>query len=354
MADRDPFRRLVPLIDKCLRRVLETPHPLLESFYGMMRYHLGWLDENLAEASPSGGKYVRPVLTLLCCEAAGGDLEAAMPAAIAVELVHNFSLVHDDIEDRSEFRRHRRTVWKIWGDAQAINVGDGLFALARLHAGRLTGQGVSAHRAMAAARVLDETCVALTEGQFMDLHFETLPEVSLDDYLWMIRDKTAALLACACQVGAVVASGDSAVIRALHDFGYNLGMAFQIEDDILGIWGDPKTTGKPAGDDVLNRKKTLPVVYAWEQSRLPEATDEVREAAALLRDLYGRQDRPVEASDVQRVIGALENVRAREYCASLSQDYTRLALNALSHPALANEAATQLRQVAEALLNRSR
>ena len=352
MDNQDPFSRFVPMIEQALRDALRTPNAALDNFYGMMRYHLGWADETLKENSSSGGKRIRPILTLLACEAAGGEPTLALPAAVAVELVHNFSLVHDDIEDRSDFRRHRRTVWKIWGDAHAINLGDGLFALARLQLSRLLDRGAGPRVTLEATQILDGACLALTEGQFLDMRFEGMEQVSLDDYLWMIRGKTAALLACACQLGAIVGTEDTQVIRALHDFGYNLGMAFQIEDDILGIWGDPQVTGKPAGDDVLNRKKTLPVVYAWDRGFMPKAPDAHRKAACVLREVYSQ--RTVSEADLLRAEEALEAVQAREYCAEVSGEYTSLALSAASHPNLARAAAGQLKVVARSLLGRSR
>ncbi len=351
MTDKPDYTRLLNLVEAALREALAVPHPALARFYGMMQYHLGWLDRNLGEiVSHKGGKRLRPLLTLLACEAAGGDAAQSLPAAVAVELVHNFSLVHDDIEDRSEFRRHRETVWHLWGDAHAINVGDGLFALARLQLGRLLDVGVPAMRVASIFHVLDAACVALTEGQFLDMQFETVDSVSLDDYFWMIRGKTASLIACACEMGAMVASGDTGIIKALHDFGYNLGMAFQMDDDILGIWGRPETTGKPAGDDVLNRKKTLPVVYVLEHGLLPGSPPHLRDAAEIVRQVY--QHGVESDEDLRRVLAALEQSGAKDYCAQLSKEYTEQALAALSAPGLVPHPRQALVALAESLLGR--
>ena len=346
----DPTQ-LAELVEAALRGALALPHPALERFYGMMQYHLGWLDRNL-RGSPEGnrGKRVRPLLTLLACQAAGGDETQAIPAAVAVELVHNFSLVHDDIQDRSELRRHREAVWKVWGDAQAINVGDALFSIARIHMGNLLDKGVLPARTLCAIRALDEACLALTEGQFLDMLFESSESVSLDDYLWMIRGKTASLLACACQVGTVIATDDLEIIKAMHQFGYNLGMAFQIEDDLLGIWGDPRVTGKPAGDDILSRKKTLPVVFAWDRGLAADADESLRHAARLLLGVYASES--VSADDLVCVTEALQSIGAREYCAAISEEYTSQALAALSCPGLVEEPARELRAIAKSLLGR--
>ena len=340
------------LIETALQRALAIPCPSLQHFYGMMQYHLGWLERNFQECPEQNrGKRVRPLLVLLACQAAGGDHLQSLPAAVAVELVHSFSLVHDDIEDRSDFRRHREAVWKVWGDAHAINAGDGLFALSRLQLCKLSDAGVPARRVLSAMTILDEACLALTEGQFLDIHFENVASVSLDDYLWMIRGKTAALLAAACQIGALVATDDGEVIRALHEFGDNLGMAFQIEDDLLGIWGDPGITGKPAGDDILNRKKTLPVVLAWDRGNTPDAPESIRTAADFLWQAYGESGE-LSANDARRIVETLEYIGAKEHCAAMSQEYTAQAMAAISHPALEEGPAQGLRALAQSLLGR--
>ena len=351
MGENAAYMRLLDMVESALRKALAVPNPLLQPFYGMMQYHLGWLDRNLAEVpSYKGGKRLRPLLVLLSCEAAGGDVRQALPAAVAVELVHNFSLVHDDIEDRSEFRRHRESVWRVWGEAHAINVGDGLFALARLELGRLLDVGVPAMRVASIFHVLDAACIALTEGQFLDMRFETAESVSLDDYFWMIRGKTASLIACACEMGAMVATDDTGIIKALHDFGYNLGMAFQVDDDILGIWGRPEVTGKPAGDDLLNRKKSLPVVYVLENGLQPGAPPHMRRAAEVIQRAY---QRGITSDETLRgAIAALEEAGAKEYCAQLSAEYTQQALAALSAPGLMPQSREALWNLAKSLLGR--
>lgn len=342
----------IDLIETELRRALAVPCPSLERFYGMMQYHLGWLERDFQECSEQNrGKRVRPLLVLLASKAAGGDVLQALPAAVAVELVHSFSLVHDDMEDRSDFRRHREAVWKVWGDAHAINTGDALFALSRLQLCKLPDAGVPARRVLSAMTILDEACLALTEGQFLDIHFEDAASVSLDDYLWMIRGKTAALLAAACQIGALVSTDDSEVIRALQQFGYNLGMAFQIEDDLLGIWGDPDITGKPAGDDILHRKKTLPVVFAWDRGSTPDAPESIRTVASFLLHSYAESGE-LSARDASRIVETLESIGAKEYCAAMSQEYTEQAMAAIAHPALKAGPAQALRALAQSLLAR--
>jgi geranylgeranyl diphosphate synthase type I len=268
----------------------------------------------------------------------------ALPAAAAVELIHNFSLVHDDIQDASKTRRGRRAVWDIWGLAHGINVGDGLFVLARLALHRLGELDVSPSRQQAVTFVLDRACLALCEGQYFDMTFEEQVSVDLDQYLWMIRHKTAALLAAAAQLGAIIATDNQDAIQHYREFGENLGMAFQIQDDVLGVWGDEQLTGKSAATDIRDRKKTLPVVYALKQE-----TD--RAAAHRLAALYSGVD-ALDGEAIQEVTGLLERVGARQYTEDMAREYYRKALDHLARSGPSNDAQMQLRALAASLLGR--
>ena len=343
MSLKSAFERHLPLIEAELREVLATPHPQLASFYGMMRYHLGWIDESFAPTRGGGGKRLRPVLCLLACQATGGDPDQALPAAAAIELVHNFSLVHDDIEDRSHLRRGRPTVWKVWGVSQAINVGDGLFALAHLAMQRLADRGVPAGRVLTALEILDQACLALTEGQHLDLSFEARLDVGVDEYLSMIRGKTAALFGAAAQLGALIAGSNHESTARYRRFGQNLGLAFQIVDDVLGIWGDPQVTGKPAASDIQQRKKTLPIVLALEEERRSRGTG--------LREIYQRETIDEEAVGV--ALNILEDLGVRRYAEEMANDYYRQALVALDATGVENEAQDDLRELAAFLVERT-
>jgi geranylgeranyl diphosphate synthase type I len=344
MTLNETLAHYLPHIEAELQDIARIPHRSLATYYNMMHYHLGWADETLQPVQAESGKRLRPILCLLSCVAAGGDLQQALPAACAVELVHNFSLVHDDIQDGSRFRRGRPAVWDLWGAAHAINVGDGLFTLARLCLHRLGSRGVALSRQHAAMQALDRACMALCEGQYSDMSFEDRLDVDLDQYLWMIRHKTATLLAVSAQLGVMIATDDAAVIEHYYCFGENLGLAFQIQDDILGTWGDEQVTGKSAASDIRDRKKTLPVVYA-----LNHPSD--RAAAWQLAELYAYEG-PLGQAAIRDTLAILEQAKARQYAELLAQEYYRQALHCLDQTEIENAAQSHLRQLAASLLER--
>ena len=247
-------------IDEEIRSVLTQAEPGLQPFYGMMLYHLG-----LDAERPGSGKRLRPLLLTLLYEAITGDKAAALPAAAAVELLHNFTLIHDDIEDQDPARHHRPTVWSVWGVPQAINAGDGMFAMSRLAVQRL--RGFPTERVLAFARLLDEACVRVCEGQFLDISFETRTDVTAERYRAMAAKKTGALFAAAAQGAALLATDDVAVRGTLARFGDAFGQAFQAHDDVLGIWASTERTGKVEMNDLTKRKKTLPVVLGFERAQ---------------------------------------------------------------------------------------
>jgi geranylgeranyl diphosphate synthase type I len=226
-----------------------------------------------------------------------------MTAAAAVELIHNFSLIHDDIEDRSRLRRGRRTVWDIWGEPQAINAGDTLFIVARNALLKLADQGVPLPTVLEAIDRLDQTCLALCRGQYLDMGFETAESVDLTAYLDMIEGKTANLLACAGYLGGLIATNEPAKAQPFWELGIAAGLAFQIQDDWLGIWGDEAVTGKVAADDLRRRKKTLPVVYVLNQDN--------HQAAEYFRKLYAAPE--LSEADVTEAIEIMEEVGAKAY-----------------------------------------
>jgi geranylgeranyl diphosphate synthase type I len=238
----------------------------------MSQYHLGWRTSSGAPAEADPGKRVRPALCLWACESLGVDADRALPAAVAVELVHNFTLVHDDIQDGDEQRRHRDTVWAVWGMPQGINAGDGMHA----HALRtLLAPGRDASRRMRAAHKLSSAIVEVVEGQCMDIALEGSPAASRATYLRLAQAKTGALMGAAMAAGAIMAGARSATVRSFDSAGRLLGLAFQIRDDWLGVWGDPVVTGKGRTGDLRRRKLTCPVVAAYEVA-VPQRRRELR------------------------------------------------------------------------------
>jgi geranylgeranyl diphosphate synthase type I len=326
----------LPLIEQELGNALSDRSDL-PGYYGMMRYHMGWMDAHLQPISAPQGKRMRPVLCLLACEAVGGTLEQALPAAAAIELVHNFSLIHDDIEDQSLTRRHRETVWAVWGSAQGINCGDGMYTTAWRELGELAERGVSPERALHAQRVLCETCLTLTEGQYLDMSFENQENVSLDSYIRMISCKSAALIACSACLGSYLGGGDDRVVGLYRDFGENLGLAFQVIDDLLGIWGAEDVTGKSVSTDILSRKKTLPVLYAIGD---PE-----------LQAIYAQET--LEQGDVERVVQILEACGARNYAEEVARGYSDQAVRCLQETGIRTPAQQAIAELTDLLLRRT-
>lgn len=313
--------------------------------YAMLRYHLGWCDERLAplpleQRRRHGGKKLRAVLCILACEAVGGESGRAVPAAAAIEFIHNFSLIHDDVEDGDAERRHRPTLWALWGVPQAVNAGSNMQALVTLAGLRIGGRGVSATTVAAAVETLTRATVAMTEGQYLDIGFQDQARITVEDYLRMAAGKTAALAGAALRLGALLGTGDAERIEALARFGHAFGMAFQARDDLLGIWGDRAVTGKPADSDILRGKRSLPIVFGLSH---PEHGPAVREALA--------------ARDVAAVMTRLDASGARAFAEESERRQAAEALDALeracrgvSGPAAA--AAEAIRAIADGQLGR--
>ncbi len=334
MVEGSPDRMLTAL-EQCLRRSLDQLRsgpgaPMVD----IISHHLGWSDGGHA-----GGKRIRPLLLLQCCQAAGGSWERALPAAVAVEWVHNFSLIHDDIQDQSALRRGRPTVWSKWGLAMALNVGDALFALSRLATQELRREEHAPQLILEVQARIDRACLDLTQGQYLDMAFETQTGVQLPEYYQMIEAKTASLIAAACYLGARLAGASKEIACHYEAYGRDLGLAFQIRDDILGIWGEPAITGKPRGDDLRARKKTLPVLFALRES--PRF-----ESAWLTPDSQDRQ--------ITELTGLLDACGAYDYAQSEEMRLTHAAIMALQKARPQGEAADWLLSLPAQLLQRDR
>lgn len=343
----DYFKQWIPRVEAEMLRIVESQPQQPEEFTTMLAYHLGFAnaDGTRNHKPAASGKRIRPMLALLACEACGGNPEQALPAATAVELLHNFSLIHDDIEDRDELRRGRPTLWAVWGDAQAINTGDAMFAMAHIAMQELADRGVSADRALRALREFDAMCVELTIGQHLDLGFENRAHVTASEYMRMISGKTAELVRASCALGAIVAGASNNQIAALSEFGQQVGLSFQLQDDVLGIWGDPSVTGK-ADSDLKHHKKTLPTIYAAERNALfasqyfqPQTN--TRERAELL------------TSEVNDLRGLIEQTDAKKFTENAAEAAYARAMEAFDEAGLHNDAGRNLNNLARSLLGRT-
>ena len=306
----------------------------LPELHTMMAYHMGW--EGEGAGSEATGKRIRPILALLTAQAAGGEWQHALPAAAAIELIHNFSLIHDDIEDNSPLRRGRPALWAKWGIPQAINTGDAMFSLAHLTILSLA-ETASPTVTLQAAAILQRSCLQLTQGQHLDIAYEDERTLPLDAYWPMVEGKTAALLAVCTEIGALVAGADAPARQAYRRFGRDLGLAFQVLDDILGIWGDSGKIGKSSVSDLVEGKKSLPVLYG-----LAQGGD--------FATRWGRGG--IRPEEVPALAAELESEGAREFAQSEANRLTDSALAALEEASPQGEAGDALRELARTLLQR--
>ncbi|MCC6792208.1 MAG: polyprenyl synthetase family protein [Thermomicrobiales bacterium] len=324
--------------------VLAGPAPLLA---GMGRYHLGWVDREFRPVAADAidrGKRVRPSIAMLCCAAAGGRPEDAAPLAAAIELLHNFTLIHDDIQDHSPARRHRATVWTLWGAAQAINAGDALFAAAHLALFRLRQAGVPAELVLDLADAFDRMTIEIVAGQVLDLSFESRSDVAPADYLEMIAGKTAAIVRYAAWAGALLGGASPETADRFGAFGLALGLGFQVQDDLLGIWGSMAETGKAAADDIRRKKQSYPILL------LRAAADD--ETGAELDRIYDREE--IEPAAIGSVLALLDRYGIRGRVERLVRQYhddAGRALEAAAH--IDNPARRALLDRVEALASRS-
>ena len=300
MATPEILRKYREPIVARLEGVLQKRGPLGEMFY----YHMGLQEADGSPGPGIGGKLLRPSLVCFSCEALGGQIDAALPLAAALELVHNFSLIHDDIQDKDELRRGRPTVWKVYGVEQAINAGDGLLVLALRTA--LETKDLTPETAVAAQKTLLSATYRMIEGQVLDLSLEGRA-AGVAEYLDMARKKTGALIGCAMELGGIAAGADEGLRGKLRELGEVLGLAFQIRDDWIGIWGDPGVTGKPVGSDLLRRKRSFPVAYALERD-------------PSLEELLSQDPLPLE-----EVLGRLESTGSKEATEGEARKYVREA-----------------------------
>lgn len=303
------------------------------SLHAILRYHVG-LEDSQGKPIEGVGKLLRPSLVLFVVEELCGDVEKALPGALSIELTHNFSLIHDDIEDRDLMRRGRPTVWSLYGVEQGINAGDLMQAMAM-------SQALIAGRAE--ARALSEATAEMIEGQGLDLEFEE-EEIGISHYLEMVDKKTGALIRCAFRLGTLLAGASPILEQTLMAVGQEFGRAFQIRDDLLGIWGDGVQTGKPQGSDIRQKKKTLPIAVALAHA--------VGGEYAILHEIYGKEE--VTDTDVGRVIAVLEKLGAKDVGEKMVTDHLSRANEKLRNVPLSARGKDEMNELIDYLARRER
>ncbi len=312
MADNVHLKPELPLVLSRYKDVLDLALKDAISdrrifLYDMLRYCMGWSDAYGAPLETKKGKGIRPSLCLFTCDALGGDIEKALPAAVSLELIHNFSLIHDEIQDSDEIRHHRPTLWNVWGIPKALVAGN----VMRVLADKSMSTMPSDHSKLltVSSSIVSEACLEMIEGQYMDISFEGGDGISVDQYMKMISHKTGALLRSSVHIGAVIGSRGGRVADIFREIGIKLGFMFQIRDDILGTWGETTSTGKPVGSDIRRKKNTLPIIHARETQPYQEEISE----------LYSLEF--IEDHHVDRVLDILDATKAGHYCQGLVENY---------------------------------
>ena len=312
MADNVHLKPELPLVLSRYKDVLDLALKDAISdrrifLYDMLRYCMGWSDAYGAPLETKKGKGIRPSLCLFTCDALGGDIEKALPAAVSLELIHNFSLIHDEIQDSDEIRHHRPTLWNVWGIPKALVAGN----VMRVLADKSMSTMPSEHSKLltVSSSIVSEACLEMIEGQYMDISFEGGDGISVDQYMKMISHKTGALLRSSVHIGAVIGSRGGRVADIFREIGIKLGFMFQIRDDILGTWGETTSTGKPVGSDIRRKKNTLPIIHARETQPYQEEISE----------LYSLEF--IEDHHVDRVLDILDATKAGHYCQGLVENY---------------------------------
>jgi geranylgeranyl diphosphate synthase type I len=343
----DMQRRFDPPLEAHLTTAVDQIDGIAPLLGRMVRFHLGWVETDGKPTSPDvrrgiQGKRIRPYLTFLAAEALGGSVEGAAPIAAAIELLHNFTLIHDDIQDRSPNRRHRATVWRVWGDAQAINAGDALFAAAQRSLLRVPSTVMDASALLQVADTFNAMTIDIVQGQTADLEFEHSRSVTATDYLAMIRGKTAAILRFSAWAGARAAGLSDEAAARMGAMGEALGLGFQVRDDILGVWGTREETGKDPADDIRRRKKSLPILLLLDQAT-PEETER-------LVKLYGGES--IDESGVVEVRQMLDVHGIQHQATEMVSGFHQQAEAALAASAAVDQGAG-LRQLLHTLDTRS-
>ena len=335
----ESFYRYKSVIDDAITKTLRHDN---YSANQMLEYAMGWSDIHGNPESTSKGKALRPTLCLLASQATGEPIIQALPAAISLELIHNSSIIHDDIQDLDETRRHRPTLWKVWGKSKSLVVGDILKIIADITLWNLPNNTQTFVQVQHAIKLITQAYLEMVEGQFLDISFEGRLDINLEEYLRMIGKKTSALIRCSLHVGALLGTNDQKIVQSFRKYGESLGLLFQIRDDILGVSGDTKFTGKPVGADIRRKKNTLPVIFAMEQVKGKDIQT--------LRNIYRNPD--VTENEVHTALDIIEKVGAIKYANDLAQKHEKIAITTIKELKISPEVHGELRNIANFLMTR--
>jgi geranylgeranyl diphosphate synthase type I len=341
----ETFGTVLKDIDLALRAFTSEHERKALIFWQQVHEHFDWPypDASVSDQGfRSAGKRIRPLLMAIVARSLSGKYEHVLPVGIALETIHNFTLIHDDIMDKSLERRHRPTVWSRYGIAQAINTGDGLYSIGILSSLNLGTKGIPAEKVLRATQILMTACLDTVEGQALDLSFEERTDISPQEYLTMIRLKTGRFIETATQLGALLSTDDDAIIEHYANYGKYLGWAFQMWDDYLGIWGDPEVLGKSSTSDIEQKKKSYPITLAFtlaDESQLER-----------LQTLYSKE--ALDEKDVSEVLEMLNALGLGEKTKSYVDEYYEKAMKALDALAFDNEDYDNLKKLAQFIVQR--
>ena len=307
-----------------------------------IEYHMGWSSSSGKSIKSTEGKRLRPALMLFACMSLGGKIESVLPPAIAIELVHNFSLIHDDIEDRDTQRHNRPTVWSVWGEPKAIHLGSILYDLAFLQ--MKNAPHVPPERLLYASSRLSESSFEMMKGQYLDISFEGRAQVSTKEYIEMIAFKTASLISCAMDIGVFIGTGNRKLAASIAIIGRQIGQLFQIRDDILGIWGDVQSTGKPVGADIRRKKKSFPIVCAMEVANKPSTVE--------LNYIFSKP--LLDDRDVEKVLVTLDKANVKSHSEATTQQIASRILKEVERAKLPADFRISIEELVDFLVTRGR
>ena len=309
----------------------------------MLKYFLGWVNPNgYPTNKPISGKALRPILCILACNAAGGDGQKAIPASIPLELIHNFSLIHDDIQDKDKLRHNRPTIWALWGNPKALVAGNNLRVIADITMNNLIRTGLSVNKCLNLNYILTQACLEMIEGQYLDIKYEGRTSLPIELYVEMISKKTGSLIASAIKIGASLATENHNKLNAFNDFGKFLGLVFQITDDILGIWGTEAKTGKAVGADIIRKKNSLPIIMT--------AANTTKINQKKISSIYNKQS--ISSSDLNEILNIMDETKSKKQCMDLAETYCAKALSSIDDLSISDESRKDIESVALFLTKR--